>query len=39
LNKSGKKFENEVLKIRLSKHWKLSLIIFKKLFKDWKKLF
>ena len=39
MNKSGKKFENEVLKIRLAKHWKPSLISFKKLFKDWKKAF
>ena len=37
--KSVKKFENEVLKIRLSKHWKLLLISFKKSFKDWKKAF
>ena len=36
--KSVKKFENEVLKIRLSKHWKLLLISFKKLFKDSKKV-
>jgi len=37
--KSVKKFENEVLKTRLSKHWKPSLISFKKLFQDWKKYF
>ena len=34
-----KEIRKRGFKIRLSKHWKPSLISFKKLFKDWKKAF